>query len=169
MSAFRASDGPARVGDESGEREWATVRRWGMRERGRMVLRVGSPLLVGELAENGSSGENGGDGGSDGEDNWRGEMGRLRGKGGGVADDRSGDEKPDEVGEIDGEEGPGEGWSVGATDVEADGPYELVRLGASSTSFSNDERKLGPAVVSPFGRALELAAPARDDSPAWFC
>lgn len=155
------------MGDESGEREWATVRRWGRRERGRMVFRVDSPLLGGGLVESGSSGENGGDGGSDGEDNWRGEMGRLREKGGGVAEKR-GDEKPEDVGEIDGEEGPGEGWSVGATDVEAEGPYELVRLGASSTSFNNDERKLGPlgpAVVSPFDRALELAAPARDDSP----
>ena len=54
---------------------------------------------------------------------------------------------------------------MGATDVEAEGPYEFVRLGASSTSFKSDERKLGPAGFSPFGRALELAAPARDDSP----
>jgi hypothetical protein len=70
---------------------------------------------------------------------------------------------------MEGEERPGEGRSVGATDVEAEGPYEFVRLGASSTSFNSDERKLGPEGLSPLGRALELAAPARDDSPAWFC
>lgn len=59
---------------------------------------------------------------------------------------------------------------MGATDVEAEGPYEFVRLGASSTSFNSDERKLGPVVVfSSFGLALELAAPTRDDSPFWFC
>lgn len=89
-------------------------------------------------------------------------MGRLRENGGGVADERRGEEKLDEVGEIEGDEGPGEGWSVDAAEVE--GPY-VVWLGASSTSFNNEERKLGPMESSPFGRALELAAPARDDSP----
>lgn len=87
-------------------------------------------------------------------------MGRLRGKGGGVAAETRGEEYRDEAGEIEGEEGPGDGWSVGATDVEAEGPYEW--FGASSTSFNSDDRKLGPE-VSPPGRTLELAA--LDDSP----
>lgn len=57
---------------------------------------------------------------------------------------------------------------MGAVDVGADGPCELVRsaLDASSTSFRRDERKLGSPVVSTLlSRALELAA--REDSP--FC
>jgi hypothetical protein len=80
MSAFRARDGPARVGDESGERECAMfTARWGIRERGRTELRgVGSSFVPfevsfgvnfeGGLTENGSSGEKGGDDGSAGED-----------------------------------------------------------------------------------------------------
>ena len=86
-------------------------------------------------------------------------MGRLRGKGGGVAAETRGEEYRDEAGEMEGEDGPGEGWSVGAADVEAEGPYAW--FGASSTSFNSDDRKLGP--LSPPGRTLELAA--LDDSP----
>jgi hypothetical protein len=41
-----------------------------------------------------------------------------------VAAARSGEEYRDEAGEMEGEEGPGDGWSVGATDVEVEGPYE---------------------------------------------
>lgn len=69
---------------------------------------------------------------------------------------------------MDGEDGPGVGWSVGAIEVGADGPCELVRsvLDASSTSFRRDERKLGSPAESPLlSRALEQAA--REDSP--FC
>lgn len=81
-------------------------------------------------------------------------------------EERRGDEYLDEDGEIDGEDGPGDPWS-GAIEVGADGPWELVRsvVDASSTSFKSEERKLGSPGVSPFIRALELAA--REDSP--FC
>jgi hypothetical protein len=175
MSDLRARLGPARVGDESAEREcdvWsAWSARWGIRDRGRPVGRgvVSSvvPLApLDGLPENETSGEKGGDEGSAGEDSWIGEMGRLRGKGGGVVEDMTGEERLEEAGDIDGEDGPGDAPSVRTTDVAADGPYEL-RLGASSTSFNSDDKKLGPPELSPFSRALALAA--LDDSPVWFC
>jgi hypothetical protein len=79
----------------------------------------------------------------------------------------------DDKGEMDGEEGPGDIWSVGAIDVGADSTSGVVRsvVDASSTSFKRDDRKLGSPVVSAF--ALELAPTpaaalaALDDSP--FC
>lgn len=110
MSAFKAIDGPARVGDESGEWKRArwVLRHWGIRERGLAEMRVASFSLAGGLVEEGISGEKGGDGGSAGEDSWRGEMGRLRERSGGVVDE-SGDAKPDEVGDMIGDDGPGEG------------------------------------------------------------
>jgi hypothetical protein len=89
-------------------------------------------------------------------------MGRLRGKGGGVVEAMIGDERLEEAGEMDGDDGPGDAPSVRATDVAAEGPYE-VRLGASSTSFNSEDRKLGPPEDSPLSRALALAA--LDDSP----
>lgn len=109
MSAFKAIDGPARDGDESGEwkRARGLLRHWGIRERGRAEMRVVSSSLTEGLVGKGASGEKGGDGGSVGEDSWRGEIGRLRERRG-VADER-GDEKLDEVGEIMGDDGPGEG------------------------------------------------------------
>lgn len=142
-----------------------------MRERGRPGARcgVGGSSVVGEVArlsEKDTSGEKGGDEGSAGELSCSGEIGRLRENGVGVVDLRRGEELLEEAGEIDGDDGPGVAWSVGATEVGADGPCELVRsvLDASSTSFRSDERKLGSPVVSPLlSRALELAA--REDSP----
>lgn len=125
--------------------------------------------MVGEVArlpENETSGENGGEEGSTGEESWIGEIGRLRGKGGGGVEVRTGEERLEEAGEIDGDDGPGVACSVSATEVGADGPRELVRsvFEASSTSFKRDERKLGSPVESPlFCRVLELAA--REDSP----
>lgn len=73
MSDLTAREGPARLGEVSGEREWprCTARR-GMRERGRPASRGGSGLaLLGEdagLPENETSGENGGEEGSAGEE-----------------------------------------------------------------------------------------------------
>lgn len=97
-----------------------------MRERGRLArCAVGVSFVVGEaggLPENDTSGEKGGEEGSAGEDSWIGEIGRLRGKGGGVVDERRGEERLEEAGEMDGEDGPGVAWSVGATEVGADGP-----------------------------------------------
>jgi hypothetical protein len=68
-----------------------------------------------------TSGEKGGDDKSAGEESWMGEMGLLLIWGGGVADDKTGEEWLEGAGEIEGEEGPGVGWSVGATDAWADG------------------------------------------------
>lgn len=171
MSDLTVNEGPARVGEVSGEREWpiCTARR-GMRERGRPASRCASGLaLLGEeagLPENDTSGENGGEEGSAGEESWRGEMGRLREKGGGVVDEIRGDEWLEETGEMDGEDGPGVAWSVGAIDVGADGPCDVARsvVEESSTSFSREDKKLGSPILSPLvRRALELAA--LEDSP----
>ena len=39
-------------------------------------------------------------------------MGRLREYGGGLTEDRQGEERLEEAGEMDGEDGPGVAWSV---------------------------------------------------------
>lgn len=83
------------MGDESGEREAPKhSARWGMRERGRPDWRCGLSSLApfDDGLPDVTSGEKGGDEGGAGEDSWRGEMGRLRGKGGGVAAERRGEE-----------------------------------------------------------------------------
>ena len=124
MADLTAREGPVRVGDVSGEREWIISRaRRGSRERGRIVCRwvrvrslageifgVGEPLGV---PEKDTSGENGGEERSIGEESWMGEIGRLRGKGGGVVDDSWGEDRPDDAGDIDGDERPGVRCSVG--------------------------------------------------------
>lgn len=67
-------------------------------------------MVVGEvvgLSEKDTSGEKGGEEGSAGDESWRGEIGRLREKGGGVVEARTGEEWLEEAGEMDGEDGPG--------------------------------------------------------------
>lgn len=71
ISALRARDGPARVGDESGEREAPKhSARWGMRERGRPGWRCGLTSLApfDDGLPDDTSGENGGDEGGAGDD-----------------------------------------------------------------------------------------------------
>lgn len=80
------------------------------------------PLGVVGFPEEDTSGEKGGDESSAGELRLMGEMGRLRAKGGGVVDDRRGEEWLEEAGEIEGEDGPEVTWSVGAPDAGAEGP-----------------------------------------------
>lgn len=83
-------------------------------------------------------------------------------------EDIRGEEWLEETGEMDGEDGPGVVWSVGAMDVGADGPWEAASsvFDESSTSFKREDKKLGSPTLSPFARrALELAA--LEDSP--FC
>jgi hypothetical protein len=62
----------------------------------------------------------------------------------------------DDTGEIDGEEGPGETWSVGAIDVGAESKSGVVRsvVDASSTSFKREDKKLGSPEASPLTRAF---------------
>ena len=78
------------------------------------------------LPENDTSGEKGGEEGSAGDESCSGEIGRLREKGGGVVDGIRGEEWLEEMGEVDGDEGPGVTWSVGATEVGAEGPQDVV-------------------------------------------
>lgn len=80
-------------------------------------------------------------------------------------DVRRGEECMEEAGDMEGDDGPGVAWSVGAIEVGADGPCECVRsvVDASSTSFKREDKKLGSPVLSPLTRALELAA--LEDSP----
>lgn len=66
---------------------------------------------------------------------------------------------------MEGEDGLGVGWSVGAVDVGAEGPREFDWPGvdASSTSFNKDDRKLGSLRPSPMGRGPGFAA--REGAP----
>lgn len=132
MADLTFDEGPCRLGEFSGEvRDRASSRaRRGIRDCGRAVPRsLVVSLEMGEssgLRENETSGENGGEDGSAGEESWRGEIGRLRENGGGVEAEKRGEDWLEEAGEIDGEDGPGVRWSVGATDVGADGPADAA-------------------------------------------
>lgn len=70
--------------------------------------------------------------------------------GGGVVEDRRGEEWFEGRGDKAGDEGPGEVWSAGVLDCTADCLYTpVLRLGVdeSSTSFKRDCRKLGAAAL----------------------
>lgn len=126
------------------------------------------PLLLLPLEVDGDTfGEKAGDEGAAGDESRIGDIGRLRLTGGGLVGDRWGEEKSDETGEMDGDDGPG--VELSALVAKVDGPYALVPIGVenSSTSFKSDWRKLGSLEVSVLIRAEACAPAFLDDSP--FC